>query len=163
MAVAASASTSRSVASTATRLSASRSGKRRRTSKEKVSLIAGSWSVRGANIRLGGHLVLAHQANRTGHPVRAVVAVTTGVLVQVLLVVALRIVEGASLLRGPYLGGDVAETVVAQHLLEPLSGGTCHCLLFGGRPVDRAAVLGAQIVTLAEALRRVVVLPERLE
>src|SRR5664280_374080 len=118
MAAAASVRTSRSVASTATRLSACRSGKRRRTSNEKGTLIDGGRSVRWADIRLGGHLILTYQANRTGHPVRTVVAVATGVLVEVLLVIALGVVEGTGVVDGPYLGGDVAKTVAVQHALE---------------------------------------------
>src|SRR5450631_1771800 len=163
MASAASASTSRSVASTATRLSASGSGNRRRSSNEKASLTGGGGSVRGPDIRLRRHLILADQADRAGHPVRAVVAVAAGVLVQVLLVVALGVVEGPGLLRGPYLGGDVAKTVAPQHVLESLAGCQGRRLLEGGRPVDRAPVLRADVVALTEALRRVVVLPERLE
>src|SRR5450631_234497 len=62
-----------------------------------------------ADVPLGRHLILTHDANRAGHPVRAVVAVAAWVLVEVLLVVALGVVEGAGFLGGPCLGGDVAK------------------------------------------------------
>src|ERR1035437_9867920 len=158
MAVAASVRTSRSVASTATRLSACRSGKRASASNEKVFLTEVARSVRWAHICLGRHFILPHQADRAGHPVGAVVAVATGVLVEVLLVIALGVVEGAGILGGAYLGGDVAEAVAVQHGLKSCSRRTRRRLLAGGRPVDGAAVLGAEVVSLAEALRRVVIL-----
>src|SRR5665811_516172 len=79
------------------------------------------------------------------------------------LVVVLGVVEGASRLGGLHLGGDVTKTVVLQHDLERVTRRSCRCLLMWGGPVDRAAVLRAEVVSLAEALRRVVVLPELLE
>src|SRR5665811_852508 len=107
---------------------------------------------------------LQRPANWTRNPhVWAVVAVAPGVLVEVLLVVALGVAEGAGVLGGPHLCGDGTETVALQHGLEGLPRRTCRCFLIGGRPVDRAPVLRAAIVALAVALRRVVVLPEGLE
>src|ERR1019366_1881315 len=60
-------------------------------------------------------------------------------------------------------GGDVAKTVALQHDVECVARRTYCRFLAGGRPVDRAAVLRAEVVALTEALRRIVVLPERLE
>src|ERR1022692_1534882 len=57
-----------------------------------------------ADVRLGWPLTLTYQADRAGHPVRAMVAVAAGVLVEVLLVVALGVVEPARFLGGPHLG-----------------------------------------------------------
>src|SRR6478672_6893256 len=119
------------------------------------------WSVRRKDVLLGRELVLAHDADRAGHPVRAVVAVAAGVLVEVLLVVGLCVVERPGLRRRPQLGGDVAVAVLAQDALEGLAGAARRGLLVRGGPVDRRAVLRADVVALAVALRRVVVLPER--
>src|SRR5665811_1332714 len=93
----------------------------------------GSLGRRRQHIPLGRELVLLHDADRAGHAVRAVVAVTAGVLVEVLLVVALRVVEGASLIGGAKFGGDVTKTVALQHDLERVT-----CLLYTSpSPRDR--------------------------
>src|SRR5512139_153235 len=99
-------------------------------------------------------------AGGEGDSGRRVAAVAVGVLRQVLLVVVLGEVERA----GRHdLGGDVAVAALPQPRREGrprLLGGLS---LGVRRDVDRRAVLRADVVALAEALRRVVLLPEHLE
>ena len=89
-------------------------------------------------------------------------AVAIGHLVEVLLVVALGVVEGQALGRG-HLGRDVAVPAFGN------DSGVCRgraldeVALLVGRVVDRTAVLRAGVIALAVALRRIVALPEVLE
>jgi hypothetical protein len=75
-------------------------------------------------------------------------------------VVVLGEVEGG---RVEDLRGDRAETALAQGPLIGRPGGLGGGALGGRSHVDPGAVLGADIVALAHALRRVVALEERLE
>src|SRR6478735_1279495 len=89
----------------------------------------------------------------------AVAAVAERVLREVLLVVVLGVVVRRGLAD---LGGDVTEPAPAELVpvdLRQLAGGL---LLLGRGEVDRRAVLRADVVALAEALRRVVDLEELL-
>src|SRR5690606_25906914 len=110
---------------------------------------------------LARQLVLPKKPHRARQAVGAVVAVAHRVLVQVLLVVALRVVELAD--RGRQLGGDLPVAVVGEDLLERVVGGPRRRLLLRGGPVDRRAVLRAAVVALTIQGGGVVVLPERLE
>src|SRR5262249_21116772 len=98
--------------------------------------------------------------NRTGDTGTPQTAVAVRVLREVLLVVRLRVVERAGL---GDLGRDLAVARAGELRLERLArrlrGGA---LRVRGR-VDRRAVLRADVVALAHALRRVVVLPEEPE
>src|SRR5439155_1196347 len=82
-------------------------------------------------------------------------AVAARVLVQVLLVVVLGVVE---LRRRPDLGGDRAVARPAELGLELVPDPGRRGRLLRGRGVDRRPVLGADVVALAHALGRVVVL-----
>lgn len=95
-------------------------------------------------------------------PTQAAVPVRILALRQVLLVVPLRRVEHPPLRRED-LGGDLPVAGVRQHLLVRLAGRLRRGRLGRGVGVDRGAVLGADVVALAEALGRVVGLPEELE
>src|SRR5919197_4050512 len=100
------------------------------------------------------------RAHRAGDAGAAQAAVAVGHLVEVLLVVVLGVVEVAG---GRDLGRDLAEPALVQRALVALERGARggRLLVVGG--VDRRAVLGADVVALAHALRRVVALPEHLQ
>src|SRR5690606_38117741 len=97
---------------------------------------------------LAGQLVLPHDADRARHAAGAVVAVAAGVLVQVLLVVGLGGVERARVGRRPQLGRDVAVPVLAHDGVERLTARPHDRLVGRVGPVDRAAVLRADVVAL---------------
>src|SRR5262249_50334057 len=82
------------------------------------------------------------------------------VLREVLLVVVLGVVE---LARGGYLGRDLAVAGLRELALEHLARRLRGLGLRVIERVDRGAVLRPDVVALAHALRRVVVLPEQLE
>src|SRR5690606_28005155 len=105
-------------------------------------------------------LVLTQQPDRAGVAVGSVVAVAVRVLVQVLLVVGLGVVERA---RRRQLGGDRAVPGLRQHPPEGILGQLRGPLLLRRGPVDRRAVLRADVVALPVRGGRVVVLPEGLE
>ncbi len=65
--------------------------------------------------------------------------------------------------RGRDLGGDGAETLRRQRLLVRRLRRVGGLALRIAEGVDRRAILGADIVALAHALRRVVIFPERLQ
>src|SRR5919199_260414 len=100
------------------------------------------------------------ETDRAAHAGPAQATVTIGNLVEVLLVVALGVVERAG---GRDLRGDRAVTGMPPRLLIRVAG------LFGGPTllvigvVDRRAVLRAYVVALAHPLRWVVGLPEHRE
>src|SRR4051812_42383704 len=100
---------------------------------------------------------LRRQADRAGDAGAAEAAVAVRVLREVLLVVRLGVVERP---RRRELGRDLAVAGAAQ--LGLIGGARALHLgaLLLARPVDRRAVLRADVVALAEALRRVVSLPE---
>src|SRR5262245_17087688 len=102
-------------------------------------------------------LVGGGESDRAGHVCPTQTAVPVGHLVQVLLVVVLGVVEGTGRRD---LGGDVAVPRGAQLLLEHLPGGFGRGLLLVAEGIDRGAVLGPDVVALAHALGRIVVLPE---
>src|SRR5215207_8198513 len=111
----------------------------------------------------GGQLVARRtllKPNRAAHAGPAQTAVSVGDLVEVLLVVALGVVERAG---GRDLRGDRVEASTLKRLLVGVAG------LLGGPAllvvgvVDRRAVLRAYVVALAHPLRWVVGLPEHRE
>src|SRR5690606_18684503 len=104
----------------------------------------------------------AGDADRAGGSGAADAAVAVGVLGvgEVLLVVVLGEVERAG---RDDLGGDRAVAGAGQHRLEGVPGGLGGGLLGVGVVEDHRAVLGADVVALAEALGGVVALPEDLE
>src|SRR5262245_23892039 len=87
-------------------------------------------------------------------------AVAARVLVQVLLVVVLREVEGRRLAD---LGGDRAEAGLAERARVGVARRLGRLALRLAVGVDGRAVLGADVVALAHALRGVVALPEDLQ
>src|SRR6478609_1034506 len=91
-----------------------------------------------------------------------VAAVAERVLREVLLVGVLGVVV-RRLAGGADLGGDLADAAAGELLAVGLGQLTRGLLLLGGRPVDRGAVLGADVVALAHALGRVVDLEELLD
>src|SRR4029079_18330625 len=87
-------------------------------------------------------------------------AVAVRVLRQVLLVVVLGVVE---VVQRRDLGRDLAVDTAAESVLERRARRVGRLTLGVARRVDRRAVLGADIVALAHALGRIVVLPEALQ
>ncbi len=72
--------------------------------------------------------------------------------------------RSSSDVRGrPDLGGDVTDALPVELVAEDLGQVAGDLLLLGGGPVDRGAVLGADVVALAHALGRVVDLEEGLD
>src|ERR671911_717708 len=102
---------------------------------------------------------LGGQPDRAAHARAAQPAVPAGVLGEVLLVVVLGVVERPGL---GDLGRDVAEAGAAELLLVGLLRDDRGVALSLARRVERRPVLGADVVALAHALGRVVVLPEEL-
>src|SRR5262249_55974189 len=92
-------------------------------------------------------------ARRTRHAGAAVAAVAPGVLAQVLLVIALGVVE---LGRIQDLGGDAAVPGRAQRTLITVARSLGDAALLGREDVDAGAVLRADVVALAHALRGIV-------
>src|SRR6185436_14302070 len=105
--------------------------------------------------RSGGHA----DADRARHAGAAQSAITRRVLGEILLMIVLGEIEFA---RWRNLGGDGAETLRGQRLLVRSLRRVGGLALRIARGVDRRAILGADIVALAHALRRVVIFPERL-
>src|SRR5208282_1666051 len=99
-------------------------------------------------------------ADRTGHAGAAEPAIAGRVLGQILLMVVLGEIELAGRRN---LGRDGAEAFCRERLLIGGLRGVSGFALRIVEGVDRAAILRADVVALAHALRRVVVLPERLE
>src|SRR5215218_286532 len=97
------------------------------------------------------------QPDRAGDAGAAQAAVAVRVLVEVLLVVGLGVVERAG---GRDLGRDLAEPGRGQRRLVALARRLDRRLLLLRAVVDGRAVLGADVVALPHALRRVVALPE---
>src|SRR4051794_22187064 len=164
---AASSSSRRSVASTATRSGASTSGSRlswanSSSGSTPSTLPPGRPPAKSALSAdgFGGPSSDAGQAHRAGDAGGVHRAVAVRDLVQVLLVVVLGVVE---LAERDDLGADLAVAGRAQPLLEQVAAGLRGRLLLRALGVDRRAVLGADVVALAHALGRVVLLPELLE
>src|SRR5262249_7618086 len=99
-------------------------------------------------------------SDRAGHAGAAEPAIAGRILGQVLLVIVLGEVELASRRD---LGGDAAKAPRRQRLLVGGLRGVGGFALRIAKRVDRAPILRADVVALAHALRRVVVLPERLQ
>src|SRR5689334_17431131 len=99
-------------------------------------------------------------ADRAAHAGAAEAAVAAGILGEILLVIVLGVVERR---RIEDLGGDGAKTLLAELALEHGARGLGLGLLVGRESVDAGAVLRADIVALAHALRRIVVLPEHAQ
>src|SRR3974390_2120007 len=98
--------------------------------------------------------------DRTGHAGAAEPAIAGRILRQVLLMVVL----GEIKLPGrPDLGGDRTKSLCRQRRLVGRFRGLRGFALRLIEPVDRAAILSADIVALAHALRRIVAFPERLQ
>src|SRR5687767_14505467 len=114
------------------------------------------WKASGV-MRASGLDAGAEGADHAGAADAAVAGRVPG---QVLLVVVLGEVEGAGRRD---LGGDRAQAAAGQALAVGLPCGLRRPLLVDGIGVDRRAVLAADVVALAHALGRVVVLPEDLE
>src|SRR5262245_57146365 len=98
--------------------------------------------------------------DRAAHAGTAKPAISARILREILLMVIFRIIEGA---RVENLGGDRIEAARLERTL-------VHCLaLFGEfallrrEHINAGAILRADVVALTHALRRIVILPERLE
>src|SRR5262249_40580542 len=100
------------------------------------------------------------QPDRAAHAGAAQAAIAVGGLGEVLLGIVLGVVERG---RVDDLGGYGAHAVLGELLLEHGERGLGLLLLLGREGVDAGAVLRADIVALAHALRRVVAFPEDLE
>src|ERR671916_1476322 len=108
----------------------------------------------------GGQLVARRtllKPNRAAHAGPAQTAVSVGDLVEVLLVVALGVVERAG---GRDLRGDRVEAGILKRLLVGVAGLLGGPTLLVVSVVNRRAVLRADVVALAHSLRWVVGLPE---
>lgn len=82
-------------------------------------------------------------------------AVAVRIFMQILLVIVFCVVERQS---GGDLGRHLTVVVgVAHRLLEARQAVAGRCVLFRSERIDRRAVLGAVVITLTHALRRVVV------
>src|SRR5690606_8463791 len=114
---------------------------------------------RGPLVTSGPALRGAREGDARGR----VAAVAVRVLVEVLLVVVLGVVERAGLGGGSHLGRDRVVALGLEHRAVALGGLADRPLLLRRRPVHGRPVLRADVVALAEALRRVVALPEDLE
>src|SRR6478752_3402641 len=99
----------------------------------------------------------AGEADRTAHAGPAQSAVTTRVLGEVLLVVVLGVEERR---RCDDLRGDRRESRRVELLLEHLARRLGRVELRAPEAIDPGAVLRADVVPLAHALGRIVVLPE---
>src|SRR6478752_5698938 len=110
---------------------------------------------------LGCGAASAKGSGRELHAGVGVAAVAERVLCEVLLVLVLGVVV-RRLAGRPDLGRDVTEPAPLELVAVHLGQVTGDLLLLGGSPVDRRAVLRADVVALAEALGRVVDLEERL-
>src|SRR3954447_20367260 len=98
--------------------------------------------------------------DRAGDAGAAEPAVAVRVLREVLLVVVLGVVE---VLERRDLGRDLVVAAAGELALEHAPRRLGRLALSVRRRVDRRPVLGADVVALAHALRRVVVLPEQLQ
>src|SRR5258705_11372685 len=99
-------------------------------------------------------------ADRARHAGAAQSAIARRVLGEILLMIVLGEIE---LGRRRDLGGDSAEPFGGQRLLVHRLRRIGGLALRIAEGVDRRAILGADIVALAHALRRVVIFPERLQ
>src|SRR4051812_20340221 len=99
-------------------------------------------------------------ADRTADAGTAEAAVAAGVLREVLLVVLLGVVK---LRRRQDFGRDASETGGGQPLLERVARPLGGALLDVTVGVNPRTVLGADVVALAHALGRIVILPEHLQ
>src|SRR5471032_618412 len=100
------------------------------------------------------------EADRAAHAGSTQAAIATGVLGEILLVITLSVVEHR---RVEDLGRDLAHAAAREFLLEDRLRGLGLALLLGREGVNAGAILRADIVALAHALGRIVVLPEGLE
>src|SRR5438105_8681698 len=99
-------------------------------------------------------------ADRARHAGAAQSAIARRVLGEILLMIVLGEIEFG---RWRDLGGDGAEALRRQRLLVRRLRRVGGLALRVAEGVDRRAILGADIVALAHALRRVVIFPERLQ
>src|SRR5919201_782310 len=99
-------------------------------------------------------------SHRAGNARAAEAAVASGVLAKILLVIVLGVIERR---RQPDFGRNGAIAFLVERLLEHLLRALRGLELLIAMAVDRRAVLRADIVALAHALRRVMALPEHLE
>src|SRR5207237_3615599 len=99
-------------------------------------------------------------ADRARHAGAAQSAIARRVLGEILLMIVLCEIEFG---RWRDLGGDGAEALRRQRLLVRRLRRVGGLALRVAEGVDRRAILGADIVALAHALRRVVIFPERLQ
>ncbi len=97
------------------------------------------------------------EPDRAGDAGAREAAVAAGVLLEVLLVVLLGRVERAGL---GDLGRDLPAMALGERRLVGVARRDHDVALLGRRPVDRRAVLGADVVALPHALGGVVLLPE---
>src|ERR1700681_2438832 len=116
--------------------------------------------VSGAPLGAGALAELGGRADRARNAGAAQPAISVRILGEILLMVILGEIEFA---RIDDLGGDGAITLLTQFLLVHHLRGLGGLALAGVEGVDPGAVLGADIVALAHALRRVVALPKRLK
>src|ERR1700716_3237067 len=100
------------------------------------------------------------RADRTRPPGAAKSAIAGRILGQILLMIVLGEIEFAS---GCDLGGDSAQTLCGQRLLIGRSGRVRGFALRVAESVDRGTILGADVIALTHALRRVVTFPKRLQ
>src|SRR5271166_4135956 len=113
-----------------------------------------------ARARAGCARASGPDGDRAGHAGSAEPAIAAGVLGEILLVVAFGEVERT---RFGDLGSDRPVTSGGQRLSVSLRRTARSCELLGGGRVDRRTVLRSDVIALAHALGRVMILPEDLE
>src|SRR6266403_6145038 len=99
-------------------------------------------------------------ADRTRHPGAAESAIAGRILGEILLMIVLREIEFG---RWRDLRGDGSQTLCRQRLLIGRAGCIGCFALRVAESVDRGTILGADVIALTHALRRVVTFPKRLQ